>query len=85
MKCNYRSWRRPAHQIKTWQRCFQARGRETESFVHVLMQRTRALFESCLCLGTKHRETNFWRSCENTGTQPKGKLSLGNMDNGFTL
>lgn len=42
MKCNYRSWRRPTHQINTWQGCFQARGRDTKRFEHILMQRTGA-------------------------------------------
>lgn len=40
MKCNYRSWRRPAYQINTWQRCFQAIGRESKRSVHTVLQRT---------------------------------------------
>lgn len=85
MKCNYRSWKRPAHQIKAWQRCFKEKVRETKIFVHILMQRTGALFGSCLCLRSEHRETNFWSSWKSTRIQTRVKLTLGNVNNGFIL
>lgn len=51
MGCNYRSWRKPTDHIKSWQRPFQAKGRETKSFVHILMQRTGALLGRACALG----------------------------------
>lgn len=85
MKCNYRSWKRPAHQIKAWQMSFKEKVRKTKSFVHILMQRTGTLFASCVCLRSEHRETIFWSSWESTRTPTRVKLTLGNVNNGFTL
>lgn len=85
MKCNYRSWKQPAHQIKAWQRCFKEKVRKTKSFVHILIQRTGALLASLLCLRSEHQETNFWSSWESTRTLTRVKLTLGNVNNGFTL
>lgn len=83
MKCNYRSWKRPAHQIKAWQRYFKEKVRKTKSFVLILMQRTGAHLRHVP--RSEHRETNFWSSWENTRTPTRVKLTLGNVNNGFIL
>lgn len=85
MKCNYRSWKRPAHQIKAWQRRFKAKVRKTKIFVHILMQRAGTLSGSHMCLKSEHRETNFWSSWESTRTPTRVKLTLRNVNNSFTL
>lgn len=38
-----------------------------------------------MCLRSEHRETNFWSSWESMRTPTRVKLTLGNVNNGFTL